>query len=415
MHRKGWTLQRRFSVVLSFLLALMLGIIPSFFAATPVRAAGNEPSHVKAGPSDPNQLHGGFKGYKQGVKNQHNISGRLATSTVTLSSNIVFLHGISGSDSIKCSGYGGLWTNPMSYLGATHVGLNGDSIRWTGVPHTVGFYANDTNCSEYIDTRAHGYPYATACNGYYVSNNDSLVGTRDEPLEHVSCELAWFIYNGWSKFSANVKVVAHSMGGLIVRYAIAKAGTDSHFPPYLYISDVVTMSTPHGGLTSIQFGTFPFQCNRIADHRFACWQFMEMVYENNNQNPFMGFLINQADHPQARNGTDWTMMGSLSDDDPLNWFWQSTYQSGSHRLGYGHRNASGSYDGTIQCSNDPNHAWYWPNGYDHGDYVNDGCDDYNAPQYYCDGCNRDSQTYYYTTAAPHSLHNMLLAFVYINW
>lgn len=53
------------------------------------------------------------------------------------------------------------------------------------------------------------------------------------------------------------------MGGLIVRYMIERVQAgDSHFAPYLYISDVVTMSTPHGGLNYTQWLGQNFACGQ---------------------------------------------------------------------------------------------------------------------------------------------------------
>ena len=102
-------------------------------------------------------------------------------------------------------------------------------------------------------------------------------------------------------------------------------------------------------------------------------------------------------------------MGSLCSCDPLDWDYQSSYLSNTtsadnHRIGF-----------TIvpSCPGQPG----WASGYDHGDYVNDQCDGYDVTYYYCDGCSRDKHTNfsYAFWNAPHSLHNMLLAFIYYDW
>lgn len=296
--------------------------------------------------------------------------------------------------------------------GRPHSGLNGDTIYWQGSLTTVGYYDKDYNCDVMISTRTHSY--TNSCNGYggpgwdpnavlwtsdpgygYLANNDYRVGSSDEPIGHIACELAWYLYNTFS--SVNVVLVTHSMGGVIARHMIEKVGHDSHFPPSLHISDVVTMSSPHGGLSHAQVTGETQYCVG------PCYQILEMERSSSYLHPFMKDLTNNANNPQAAGGTDWTMMGSLSSDDPLDWFWQSTYMSNGHRLGYALN--------IPACTGQPG----WKNGYGHGDYMNDMCDQYNAPQYYKDFDSRDSQAYYYTTAAPHSLHNMLLAFVYYGW
>jgi hypothetical protein len=106
-----------------------------------------------------------------------------------------------------------------------------------------------------------------------------------------------------------------------------------------------------------------------------------------------------------------SVIGSLSLYDPLDWMFQATYMSNSGGLSNNHRIG---YDYPIKCNGTTEYA----NGYGHGDYVQDECDYYDAPYYYCDGCSRGKTSWStsdYTTGAPHSLHEMLFAFVYSNW
>lgn len=199
------------------------------------------------------------------------------------------------------------------------------------------------------------------------------------------------------------------MGGLIVRYAIQKVEQrDSHFPSVLYVSDVVTFSSPEGGITvtQAQNQSLLSWCN--------CTQVNDMVRDPYYQPP----LIYQSDsmkdvtnynHPDASGGTDWTMMGSLSNSDFLDWQVQATYMSNSngnsnnHRIGFSH---------VPSCLGQPG----WNTGYGHGDYLNDQCDGFDASYYYCDGCSRDQKSFSFASnSTPHSLHNMLFAFVYANW
>lgn len=210
--------------------------------------------------------------------------------------------------------------------------------------------------------------------------------------------LSWYIWNNYAQYGTNVKIVAHSMGGLIVRFMIERVqASDLHFAYFLDISDVVTFSTPHGGLKGWQATLPSFQCG-------SCYQTDEMI----DINAFMSDIY-LHDHPNAAYGTDWTLIGSLSSDDPLDWDYQTTFMSNSGGLSNNHRIG---YDLPIKC----NGVTTYSNGYKHGSYPEDGCDAYDAPYYYCDGCPETKHSwFYYTTGAPHSLHEMLFAFVYTNW
>lgn len=323
------------------------------------------------------------------------------------------VHGIDENSAMSCTA--GEWGNPRGYLQASggHPGLGSDQIHWTGPIYLIGYYNGDWDCDAYISTHnnPHGnFSGASSCNGVSkqgggsVGNSDSSVGTNAEPIEHIACELSWYIWDHFAQYGANVKIVAHSMGGLIVRYMIERVQAgDSHFAYFLDISDIVTFSTPHGGITDAQMDVQAFQCG-------GCYESSEMAYDLNwgNYSAFMTDVYNH-DHPNAAYGTDWTMIGSLGLNDPLDWDFQATYMSNSGGLSNNHRIG---YDSPIKC----NGSTEYSNGYGHGDYMSDGCDAYDAPYYYCDGCSRSKSSWFsYTTGAPHSLHEMLFAFVYSNW
>lgn len=209
------------------------------------------------------------------------------------------------------------------------------------------------------------------------------------------------MYNTFSVYGTNVKIVAHSMGGLIVRYMIQKAGHDSHYAPFVNVSDVVTFSAPMGGLTRYQMEGANFLCN--------CSQADEMEYDSSDyETPFMKAIYSNS-HPNAEYGTDWTMIGSLANGDPLDWDYQATTLSNTtatnnHRIGYSN---------VPDCSGQPSHSGW----YGHGDYLYDPCDGFDASYYYCDGCS-ESQHSGFSFAngdAPHSIHEMLFAFTYGDW
>jgi hypothetical protein len=217
--------------------------------------------------------------------------------------------------------------------------------------------------------------------------------------------LAWYIYDNWSVNNTNAKVVAYSMGGLIIRYALQKSGVDSHFPPMLIVSDVVTMTTPLGGIDAVQLRAAQAECGN-------CVQANQMLRNLNAQPPqYSNFMLDIVSnpHPQGATGTDWTMFGSLSVWDQLDWDYQATHLSNTtsadnHRIGFSI---------VPGCTGQKS----YPTGYGHGDYLNDPCEAYDTTYFYCDGCSQDKHTQFNkaNVSAPHSDHNMLLAFVYYDW
>src|SRR4051794_5533748 len=174
---------------------------------------------------------------------------------------VYFVHGfdLSQTPGQNCSGYWGAAMNKFRSLG------------WTGNLHSVAYYAGDTNCNIRIAS-----------------------GSAHTSITEYGRLLAWEIYNRYSKNGRSVDVVAHSMGGLVIRAAITgTARRLSNWPPYIYVEDAVTIATPHNG-------------TGIAN---AC--FYQECVEMRRGSTFLNWL---ADNAQASGGTDWTMMGTEDDD-----------------------------------------------------------------------------------------------------
>ncbi len=114
------------------------------------------------------------------------------------------------------------------------------------VAHTVGFYYRDSNCNTSINEAGrHAAHYGGAYNAWHRKGGGHTNNVR---IEHLGYHLAWDIYKRYSSKGQAVDVVAHSMGGLLIRYALMQVGLkNSEFPPKLLVEDVVTMGTPHGG------------------------------------------------------------------------------------------------------------------------------------------------------------------------
>jgi hypothetical protein len=130
---------------------------------------------------------------------------------------------------------------------------------------------------------------------YSVDRNCDLLapGDRERPIKDLGADLAWEIYDHFSQYNVAVDVVAHSMGGLITRAALTGVERgDPDFPPYLYVEDVTTLSTPHRG----------------APAAVIC-QFRQCV-DMRGSSEFLAWL---EDTPQSAMGTNWTVVG-LHDD-----------------------------------------------------------------------------------------------------
>ncbi len=139
--------------------------------------------------------------------------------------------------------------------------LQDPSHAWNGPMYTVGLYKdswappffNDQNCDVNLGQNSVrtglSIDPSNACDGYYGRMSDSSQGTDNESLRHVACRFAWFIYNSFTVKNIPVAIVAHSLGGIMVRYALGESGLgNSPFPPSLLVESVVTLGAPYRGL-----------------------------------------------------------------------------------------------------------------------------------------------------------------------
>ena len=93
--------------------------------------------------------------------------------------------------------------------------------------------------------------------------------TAQAAIEHLGYHLAWYIYDEYSSKNESVDVVAHSMGGLIIRYAVGEAADGNPaFPPSLIVGNVVSLGTPHGGANLAKIAKcaapMPLECSEIS-------------------------------------------------------------------------------------------------------------------------------------------------------
>lgn len=321
---------------------------------------------------------------------------------------ILLLHGYGGnSQRVDCFGDGNNdgFLQAYSYLNQPH-DVDGHKRSWGRVEDIrgIGYYKKDqgcdTNANLATDTGNDGKKYSDHCSSYMPDGmKPEDVGTENESIYHISCELAWYIYEEFGVHNWNVEIVAHSMGGLIIRNTIYQVWKNKApkgvMPPTLGgISDVVTLATPHEGIDVIQ-GLF-------AENSGS-----RQIQEMKRGSAFMNEMQNAAQNPQAARGTDWSMIGT-----------GSYFRSGSTNLGcdiavYGHEStwmAGGRktlYAGTsggqgVQC-------------YTHESILKDKNDNNDAYFQYSDGCNNVDSCTWNTGYGPHSLHHMWNALWHDNW
>lgn len=164
-----------------------------------------------------------------------------------------------------------------------------------GRPWYVGYYEDDYRCGADIhDTGNHDKHWTTG----HTKTDGHTVWTD---IRHLGYHLAWKIWRHYSSKGRSIDVVAHSMGGLIIRYALARTQRGhKSFPRYLLVDDVVTLGTPHEGSPMAEFcpGVDPYhQCGDMQGHT-----------------TFIKWLKEHARNPQGKGGTEWTAIGSREDE-----------------------------------------------------------------------------------------------------
>ncbi|MEU7331280.1 alpha/beta hydrolase [Streptomyces parvus] len=99
--------------------------------------------------------------------------------------------------------------------------------KWKGNLLTFGYYSGNTKCSA------------------------NVPGSRDTAIKDVAKKFANYVAKNYTAKGIKVDVVAHSMGGLVVRAALHYTHQRAAgFPSKLYVEDVVTLGTPHAGITT---------------------------------------------------------------------------------------------------------------------------------------------------------------------
>lgn len=237
----------------------------------------------------------------------HAAVSRITTPYVAARATpVIFVHGISGILGSTATDCQQEWGRAIKYLRQPPNG-----VGFTGPMVKIGYYTQDTNCTTNLSTpnsigRSHCYGYDSTDSS---QTPDPAVGTNDESIRHIACELAWYLYIRYSQSQQNVHIVTYSMGGLITRYALY--GVQDHlsaFPPSLFVRKVVDFDTPNGGFPGpgqAASGPNPYLCT-------GCLEMVQMYRNGSAMSDFMSELDTFAQNPQeSEAGTRWTILGTV--------------------------------------------------------------------------------------------------------
>lgn len=197
---------------------------------------------------------------------------------------IVFVHGL---DAFGCAGNdgNGTWNDMINTLTAW---------GWTGAKVKLGYYECDTGQNDMVD---HHGSHATHFGGSGEHVSGGAKHGSNTQIDHLGYHWAWYVYDHYSAGGVCIDAVGHSMGGLIIRYGMARtAQRHTDFPPSLCVEDILTIGTPHSGTGWASGCWWSDQCNQMVPG-----------------SGFLNWLASNAQNPQGSGGTDWTNMGSDSD------------------------------------------------------------------------------------------------------
>jgi hypothetical protein len=172
-----------------------------------------------------------------------------------------------------------------------------DDWGWEGGGRNwgVAYYKCDRNYDHWISH--HGSHKAHFASGHVRRSDGSCCAhTQNTNIRHLAYHWAWYVRDHFESRGRCVEAVGHSMGGLIIRYALAQVQRDHPaFPNAICVEDVVTFGTPHSG-TLATFLCGWLQCRQMR-----------------GGSEFLDWLRNNAREPDGRGGTDWTVIGSYDD------------------------------------------------------------------------------------------------------
>lgn len=313
--------------------------------------------------------------------------------------DVLFVHGFSNVESTDCTS---TWNTAENYF---------ISHQWPGAPtapgqepgtlHTVGFYNNDSHCSYSLNLPdpSTGQRWDPLVKGTYACSqtivpyfggdyNPSSNGTYNEHIGRLACKLAWLIWDKFTSQGKPVVIVAHSMGGLIVRDALyltsKKPEITALYPDHLLVPAVVTLASPHIGLADWKTTIFEWTC--AGSNNNTCNQPTYM--STGSTNDWLNDLVSNGANPQGTGGTKWQTQALIRsqrviDGDPIK--------------GCGGQSAWGSDwpvmgDPVGEVMAGAQQIFYDQPCYTHGGYLQDSSDTDDAQGLVCGGGCPDSQS-----------------------
>lgn len=166
-------------------------------------------------------------------------------------------------------------------------------VGWQAHVLPLSFYQCD---SDGVDMTGYGPRVPAGATPAVTSGSPRVAYTSDTPMRRLAHDLAWFVYDQFSKQGTPVDLVGFSMGGLLIRYAIYRvAARDPEFPSLLDVPRAVTIASPHAGLPDASVCGPTLQCRAMV-----------------RGSAFMTDLVKHALDPQGSHGTAWTVAGSGS-------------------------------------------------------------------------------------------------------
>lgn len=169
------------------------------------------------------------------------------------------------------------------------------SAGWKDGMVRVAYYVNDSGGSR-LDAYGSHHKISPGPRDH-IRKGSTLYHTNDTSIRHLAYHLAWMVHDRYSSKGESVDVVAHSMGGVLIRYALTqveKGHTD--FPPRLLVGDVVTLGTPHAGAWLGKFCKWADQCAELKPN-----------------SSLIRYLQRTSSSPQGAGGTEWTAVSSYDD------------------------------------------------------------------------------------------------------
>ena len=245
----------------------------------------------------------------------HSVS-RLTHQTSASDIVVVMIHGISRNGAgdncnshnsfgdaknvLEASGYSPQQLVTLGYYGADQQSTDGQS----GCDALISEIATTLDPS--------GNTISSDC-----GNTDPTTFDNNTPIETLSCYISWFLYLTYTTQGIPVQLVGHSLGGIIIRYAMYEAGQSVfyynsdyaytlNFAPPALVTDVVTFGTPHAGIPATIANDI--LCGTGVLFLSGC----EEGDELDSSSSFMQNLITDPNSatPNGQSQTQWNMIGS---------------------------------------------------------------------------------------------------------